>query len=264
MKYIISELDKAQWEALHGEEADKIFLDNPNQLVQDIEKNVDSCYQSIERVQSDISKFEEWCASDKYPQSLIEEFENAIRQAKEYICFTELLGDFFLIQMDVNTYSNQILTADNEWNWRVFARHFYTILYEHKNSVNRMLNVILNQALVVYGIDSAQYQNLKSEKKSFVKFINDNSEYAKSIRVTTDAHYDGIFVDRKTMIESMSYSKVVTLINNYLIKSTLLIHTIQPLIQKNENSLNGALKSVVGAMEKYLSSLQEKNVSSKK
>lgn len=256
MRYIISELDKAQWEALHGEKADRDMLDNSKHLEQDLEKNVDGCQLNIERVQSDIAKFEMWCASGKYPQSIVEEFKNVVSQAKAYVSFTELLGDFFLIQMDVNTYTNQILTADNEWEWRVFARHFYTILYEHQNSVNRMLNEILNQAFDVFGKDTTQYQNIKSEKKSFVKFINDNSEYAKSIRVTTDAHYDGIFVERKKKIESMSYSKVVTLINNYLIKSALLIHTINPLIQEKENSLNGALKSVVGTMESYLNSLK--------
>lgn len=259
MKYIISELDKAQWEALHGEEADKILLNNSNLLERDLEQNVDGCYLSIERVQSGISKFELWCTSGKYPQSIVEELKNAISQAKAYICFTELLGDFFLIQMDVNTYSKQILVANNEWEWRVYARHFYTILYEHKNSVNRMLNEILSQALDVFGKESALYQNLKSEKKSFVKLINDNSEYAKCIRVTTDAHYDGIFVDRKKKIESMSYSKVVSLINNYLIKSASLIHTILPLIQKKEDSLTGAMKSVIEAMESYLSSLSGKN-----
>lgn len=257
MKYIISELDKAQWEALHGEEADLVMLDNSRQLGQDLEKNVDGCQQSIERVQSDISKFEVWCASGKYPQFIVEEFKTAINQAKTYISFTELLGDFFLIQMDVNTYTNQILTADNEWEWRAYARHFYTILYEHQNSVNCMLNDILKQALDVFGKDSAQYQNLKSEKKSFVKFINDNSEYAKSIRVTTDAHYDGIFVDRKKMIESMSYSKVVNLINYYLKKSTLLVKSIQPLIQEREKTLNESLKSVIAAMESYVNNRKD-------
>lgn len=259
MKYIISELDKAQWEALHGEEADKILLNNSNQLGQDLEQNVDGCYLSIERVESDISKFELWSKNCKFPQPIVVEFENAVRQAKAYISFTELLGDFFLIQMDVNTYSKQILAADNEWEWRVYARHFYTILYEHQNSVNRMLNEILSQALDVFGKESDLYQNLKSEKKSFVKLINDNSEYAKCIRVTTDAHYDGIFADRKKMIESMSYLKVVALISNYLIKSSLLIHTIHPLIQNKEDSLTGAMQSVVEAMESYLSSLNGKN-----
>jgi len=256
MRYIITELDKAQWEALHGEGADQVMLDNSKQLGQDLEKNVDSCQQSIERIQSYIDKFEAWRANGKFTQSIVEELINSVSLAKTYISFTELLGDFFLIQMDVNTYTNQILTADNEWEWRVYARHFYTILYEHQNSVNCLLNDILNQALDVFGKDSVQYQNLKSEKKSFVKFINNNSEYAKSIRVTTDAHYDGIFVDRKKKIEEMSYSKVVTLINNYLIKSTLLIHTIHPLIQEKENSLIGSLKSVIEVMESYLSSLK--------
>lgn len=254
MRYIISELDKAQWDALHGEETDRLMLDNSKYLEQDLERNVDGCQQSIERVQFDIAKFDVWCESGKYPQSIVEEFNNAVSQAKAYISFTELLGDFFLIQMDVNTYTNQILTTDNEWEWRVFARHFYTILYEHQNSVNRMLNEILNQALDVFGKDSTQYQNFKSAKKSFVKIINDNSEYAKSIRVTTDAHYDGVFVDRKKKIESMSYSQVVTLINNYITKSSLLIHTIIPLIQEKEKSLTGALRSVVETMESYLNS----------
>ncbi len=256
MRYVISELDKAQWEALHGEEADQVMLDNSKQLGRDLETNVDGCQQSIERVQSDITKFEVWCASGKYPQFIVEELKNAVSQARTYIRFNELLGDFFLIQMDVNTYANQILTADNEWEWRVYARHIYTILYEHQNSVNRILNEIINQALDVFGKDSAHYQNLKSEKKSFVKFINDNSEYAKSIRVTTDAHYSGQFADRKKKIESMSYSKVVTLINNYLIKSALLLHSINPLIQENEKSLNGALKSIVETMESYLNGLK--------
>lgn len=259
MRYIISELDKAQWEALHGEEADQVMRDNSKQLGQDLEKNVDVCLQSIERVQSDIDKFEVWCESGRYPQFIVEELNNAVRLAEKYISFTKLLGNFFLIQMDVNTYGNQILRADNEWEWRVYARHFYTILYEHQNSVNHMLNEILNHALDLFGKESAQYQDLKTEKKSFVKFINDNSEYAKSIRVTTDAHYDGVFVDRKKKIESMSFSKVVTLINNYLIKSTLLIHNINPLIVEKENTLNGALKSVIEAMESHLSSLKGKN-----
>lgn len=254
MNYIISELDKAQWEALHGEKADQVLLGNSKQLGLVLDNNVESCQRSIERVQSYINQFEDCCANGKYPKPIVDEFEKAIIQAKTYISFTELLGNFFLIQMDVNTYSNHVLNADNEWEWRVFARHFYTIVYEHRNSVNHMLNDILNQALTVFGNDSTNYLNLKSEKKSFVKFINENSEYAKSIRVTTDAHFDGLFVDRKKIIELMSYSKVVTLINNYLKKTTLLIHAIQPLIQENEDSFNGAMESVIEAMKSYLRS----------
>ena len=120
-----------------------------------------------------------------------------------------------------------------------------------------MMNELLSQALDVFGKESTQYQNFKSEKKSFVKFITDYSEYAKSIRIATDAHYDGVFVDRKKMIESMSYSKVVALIKDYIIKSALLVRTINPLIQKKEESLNGALKSVISTMESYISGLKD-------
>lgn len=259
MKYNISEHDKVQWEALHGEKADHGMSDVSNLLAKELEKNVDSCHKSIDQVQSDIIKFEDWCASEKYPQSIVEELEKAIKQAKIYISFTEMLGSFYLIQMDVNTYTNHILIADDEWEWRTYARHFYTILYEHQNSVNRVLNVILNQSLEAFGKDSVQYKKLKSEKKEFVKIINENSEHAKRIRITTDAHYDGGFIERKEMIESMSYSKIVALINIYLVRSGLLVKSIQPLIVYKEKALNDSLKSVIKAMDSHISSLNGSN-----
>ena len=256
MTYKITENDKAQWEALHGEKANCGMSDVSNLLAKELEKNVDGCQKSIDQVRIDIIKFEDWCASEKYPQSIVEELKKSIEQAKIYIRFTEMLGSFYLIQMDVNTYTNHILIADDEWEWRTYARHFYTILYEHQNSVNRVLNVILNQSLEAFGKDSVQYKNLKLEKKEFVKIINENSEYAKNIRITTDAHYDGGFIERKEMIESMSYSTIVALINNYLVRSGLLVKSIQPLIEEKGKALNDTLESVIKAMESYISSLK--------
>lgn len=260
MNYSITEKDKAQWDALHGKKAGQGMADSSKLLRQELERCVDSCNQSIERVKTDIVKFQNWCESGKYPQNIVKEMKNAIDKATSYIHFTEMLGNYYLIQMDVNTYSNLVIVADGEWEWRAYARHFFTILYEHKDSVFRFLNIFLTQSKESFGENSDEYCQLKKEKKEFVSTINSNSDYAKEIRVIADAHYDEktSFSERKSLIESMSYAEVISLINDYLVKSALLMKSFQSLIGNNEKTLNSALNSVVNEMGKYLKELKSR------
>lgn len=258
MNYSITETDKVQWNALHGKKSEQGMAVSSKLLRQELEKCVDSCYQGIERVKTDIAKFQNWCESGNYSQSIVKEMKNAIDKATSYIQITEMLGNYYLIQMDVNTYSNLVIVADGEWEWRAYARHFFTILYEHKDSVFRFLNKFMNQSKESFGENSDEYCQLKNERKRFVSIINSNSDFAKDIRVTADAHYDEktSFIERKSLIESMSYAEVISLINDYLVQSTLLIKSLQSLIGNNENTLNLALNSVVNEMQKYLKDLE--------
>lgn len=260
MNYSITEKDKAQWDALHGKNAGQGMADSSKLLGQELESCVDGCYQSIERVKTDIGKFQNWCESGKYPQNIVNEMKNVIDKATSYVHFTEMLGNYYLIQMDVNTYSNLVIVADGEWEWRAYARHFFTILYEHQDSVFRFLNIFLNQSRESFGENSDEYCQLKKEKKTFVSTINSNSDYAKEIRVIADAHYDDMtgFSERKSLIESMSYAEVISLINDYLVQSALLMKSLQSLIGNNEKTLNSALISVVSEMEKSLKELKSR------
>lgn len=261
MNYSITETDKAQWDALHGKNAEQGMADSSKLLRQELENCVDSCHQSIKRVNTDIAKFQNWCDSGNYSPNIVVEMKNAIEKAISYVQFTEMLGNYYLIQMDVNTYTNLVIIASDEWEWRTYARHFFTILYEHKDSVFRFLNFFLNRSKETFGANSNEYCQLKIEKKKFVSIINENSDYAKEIRVISDAHYDNKtgFVERKSLIESISYAKVISLINNYLLQSALLMKSLQALISNNENTLNYALNSVVNEMKKYLENLDSTN-----
>lgn len=261
MNYSITETDRVQWDALHGKEAEQGMADSSKLLRQELEKCVDCCYQSIKRVKTDIAKFQNWCESGNYSQNIVKEMKNAIDKATSYIQFTEMLGNYYLIHMDVNTYSNLIIVTDGEWEWRAYARHFFTILYEHKDSVFRFLNIFMNQSKESFGENSDEYCQLKNERKKFVGIINRNLNFAKDIRVTADAHYDEKtgFLERKSLIESMSYADVISLINDYLVQSTLLIKSLQSLISNNENTLNSALNSVVNEMKKYLKDVESAN-----
>lgn len=260
MNYSITETDKAQWDALHGKKAEQGMGESSKLLRQELERCVDSCSQSIERVKTDIGKFQIWCESGDYPQNIVEEMKNAIDKANSYVQFTEMLGNYYLIQMDVNTYTNLVIVSDGEWEWRAYARHFFTILYEHKDSVFRYLNIFINQSKDTFGENSDEYCQLKKEKKQFVNTINRNSDYAKGIRVIADAHYDEKtgFLERKILIESMSYAGVISLINDYLVQSALLMKSLQSLIGNNEKTLNSALNSVVNEMAKCVNELRSR------
>ena len=45
--------------------------------------------------------------------------------------------------LDMYTYGTYCMLANDEWDWRAFARHFYTIIKEHPKTVNSQLNDIV-------------------------------------------------------------------------------------------------------------------------
>lgn len=129
--------------------------------------------------------------------------------------------------LDINTYGTYGILAENEWEWRTFARHFYTVLYEHSNSVNKSINEILR--IIKSSIEEGY--NLKSlieAKREYSAFITDNSEFAKQIRVNVDAHFDGDYIEHLGLITELSYSSFVGLFHTYNGKMQAFLHELKP------------------------------------
>ena len=129
--------------------------------------------------------------------------------------------------LDVNTYGTFSLLAQDEWDWRAFARHIYTIAYEHKSTVNKQINDIMR--IVQTGVDEHyDLTNLIEAKKDYSKYINETSGFAKQIRINADAHFDGDYTKRLVMIKGLSYNKVQELFLTYTSKMQAFLHELKP------------------------------------
>lgn len=154
-------------------------------------------------------------------------YRNGILKYENLSVLTKKVCEIYLIMLDVNTYGTYGIIAEDEWEWRTFARHFYTVLYEHSNSVNRSINEILK--IVKSSIEEGyNLTSLIEAKKEYSAFITDNSGFAKQIRVNVDAHFDGDYIEHLELITELSYSGFVGLFHTYNNKMQSFLHELKP------------------------------------
>lgn len=139
------------------------------------------------------------------------------------------VSEAYLMFLDVYTYGIYSLLTENEWDWRAFARHFYTILYEHPKTVNTQLNDIIR--ILKSDIDGGyDLTRIVNAKKGFSRFIDDNNGFAKQIRVNVDAHFDGNYRERLNLIKNLSYCDLFTLYYTYIDKMHVFLSELKPVL----------------------------------
>lgn len=169
--------------------------------------------------------------NDSIPYSTKKVYQDGIVKYENLSVLANKVSEIYLMLLDIYTYGTFIMLARDEWDWRAFARHFYTMLYEHSKTVNRHLNDILRILKENIG-ESYDFIGLVHAKKEFSAFIADKSEIAKQIRVNVDAHFDGDFIERLGLIQNLSYTSVITLYYEYNTKMHAFLATLEPALKK--------------------------------
>ncbi len=226
MKFNRSSIDEQLWQEFHAPAyADnqkcvkgllqKAYLKALDELTITIDENVRRIKQIQNLLNENISEEEKL------------HYRNGIAKYENLSILTKKVCEIYLIMLDVNTYGTYGIIAEDEWEWRTFARHFYTVLYEHSNSVNKSINEILRiiKSNIEEGYDLT---SLIEAKKEYSAFITDNSEYAKRIRINVDAHFDGDYIDHLGLITELSYSGFVGLFQAYYNKMQTFLHELKP------------------------------------
>lgn len=161
-------------------------------------------------------------------QKGVEKYENLTIVANK-------VREIYLMLLDMYTYGTYCMLANDEWDWRAFARHFYTIIKEHPKNVSSQLNYIIK--ILRDGIEK-EYDLTKviRAKKDFSSFIESNTQFANQIRVNVDAHFDGAFEERLKMIQDLSYYNFIELYYNYTNKMHEFLSELQPVLVEYRRS----------------------------
>lgn len=218
--------DKAKQAEFHTPEYVKTQLKVKNTMQADLIKAIDelsevasSNAERIERLKGALHD----CKTEAERQH----YQKGITGYENLSDLSNKVSEAYLMFLDVYTYGIYALLTENEWDWRAFARHFYTILYEHPKTVNSQLNDIIR--ILKSDIDSGyDITSIVDAKKAFSKFIEDNTGFAKQIRVNVDAHFDGDFHERLNLIKNLSYCELLTLYYTYIEKMHIFLSELRP------------------------------------
>jgi hypothetical protein len=230
MDFKNTSLDEAKRAEYHTPEFVKKQMLVKSQMQADLYKAIDELTSIVDPISDRIKRIRE-----KINKSIFEEekqiYQEGIEKYEELSSLSNKVSEVFVMLLDIYTYGAFGMLAKDEWDWRAFARHFYTILYEHSNTVNRQLNEIIRILKTTIG-KSYDLTSLIGSKKEFSKFIFDNSEFAKQIRVNVDAHFDGNFAERLQIIRNLSYSNFVALYYDYNSKMHAFLLELKPALAK--------------------------------
>lgn len=228
MEFNTSLLDKQKWAEFHTpafvaqqKQVKKMIQEGLISAIDELTNLTDSNAERIKQLQAQLT--------DDLPADRAQVIKDGIFKYENLTALTNKVCEIYLMLLDVNTYGTFCLLAQDEWDWRAFARHIYTIVYEHKTTVNKQVNDIMR--IVQTGVDeNYDLTNLTEAKKDYSKYINETSGLAKQIRVNVDAHFDGDFVGRLEMIKGLSYSKVLELFYTYNSKMQAFLHELKPVL----------------------------------
>lgn len=98
-------------------------------------KLIDSNAERIKQLQAQLT--------EDLPTDRTQILRDGIIKYENLTVLTNKVCEIYLMLLDVNTYGTFCLLAQDEWDWRAFARHVYTIVYEHKTTVNKQINDIM-------------------------------------------------------------------------------------------------------------------------
>lgn len=208
MKLKKSLQDKNQWDEFHSEKSILGLSSLKNTMHDTLVSALDEYTGIHEKGDETIARLNEHKSNKNIPQDIKDIIDKSIQKIQSEIEVSKRFANFYLVLLDINTYAYNCFLAKDDWEWRVFARHIYTVLYEHQNSIN----ILLNDVIRIVKEDVGNRFDIKPfvvTKKAFVKVIDDISDYAKVIRLNVDAHFDGSYEERLKLIEEMSYYEVV-------------------------------------------------------
>lgn len=230
MDFYNSDQDRLQWEKFHSPQFVKNQLQVKNTMQADIIKAIDELAEVSDSNLQRIKLLEE--AIDKSSsEDNIRFYKEGIAKYENLTVLAKMVSEIYLMLLDVYTYGTYAMLVKDEWDWRAFARHVYTILYEHSNTVNRQLNEIVK--ILKSNIDEDyDLSAVVKAKKDFSSFISEKSGFAKQIRIKVDAHFDGVFEERLNLIQNLSYSSILDLYHAYNSKMHAFLLELKPVLVK--------------------------------
>ena len=240
--------DKSQWDAFHTRKAVRKLTSMKETMHETLVSSIDVFLETLDRDKEEMTHMTELLSKNGLSQNIIGLIHLLQRKFQAEIDVTKKLANFYLLLMDVNTYEYNCLLAKDDWEWRVFARHIFTIIYEHKDAINPLLNDIVRTLKDELG-EQYDLSGLNKSKKEFVKVTGDVAKYAQSIRVNTDAHFDKEFEKRLKIIEEMSYVTVVKLLQDYWEKTSALLHEIKTTTLDLQNDVSSSMLEVACQMK---------------
>ena len=244
MNYINSDDDKAQWKALHEKGSDESLSKNAKAFRDEMSNFVDYFASVLKKDEKKIGIFEKLSHNDKYPENVKEKIAHVVELFKTSADIYGWYGNVCMIALDINEYSYHIILSKDEYEWRTFARHIYTILYEQQNTLFQQLNKYIKESKDIGGCENPDYQNLMSLRDEFVSFINSYKDLSKQVRVNTDAHFDQDFRNRLRIIEQLSYKSAIGICVEYLAKVGALMKAQMPFLIKMEERLTHEVTDV--------------------
>ncbi|WP_027455995.1 hypothetical protein [Xylanibacter brevis] len=242
MKFKTTPLDTAKRIEFHKPQFVKAQLKVKNLMQADLIKAVDELSEVVVSNDERINSLRELLKGN-ISEAKKELYNNAIVKYENLSVLADKVSEIYLMLLDIYTYGTYCMLAKDEWDWRAFARHLYTILNEHPKTVNKQLNDIL-QILKADVDETYDLSRVVQAKKEFSSFINDNLSFAKQIRINVDAHFDGGFTKRLNLIIDLSYSKVVELYYAYNSKMHAFLQELRPALLRLRQSADNSCYSL--------------------
>lgn len=234
MKFKSTPLDTAKRSEFNSPQFVKEQLKVKNLMQADLIKAVDELSEVVVSNGERINSLRE-LLKGSIPEEKKELWRNAIVKYENLSVLSTKVSEIYLMLLDIYTYGTFCMLAKDEWDWRAFARHFYTILNEHPKTVNKQLNEILQILKADVG-ENYDLSSVMQAKKEFSSFINDNISFAKQIRINVNAHFDGDYTERLNLITELSYSRVVELYYAYNSKMHAFLKELRPALLRLRKS----------------------------
>ena len=230
MEFSSSPLDQQKRNEFHTKAFIQDQIKVKNDAHADLIKALDELAEVSDQNTERINKLNE-IISHGVSAEFVKLYQEAITKYENLSVLALKVSEIYLMLLDVYTYGTYGMLADSEWDWRAFARHFYTMLFEHISTVNSYLNIIIK--ILKQGIgDVYDVETVDQAKKDFSSFIENNSKFAKQIRVNVDAHFDGDYKEHLGLIRSLSYSDFIALYIEYISKMDAFLKALKPAIER--------------------------------
>ena len=218
--------DKAKFIEFHTLQHTRDLLQVKSMVQADLMKAIDELTEVIEANEKRVKQLQEGLENN-LSEDKKQLYINGIERYRDLSILANKVSEIYLMQLDIYTYGTYFILAKDEWDWRAFARHLYTILKEHPDTVNKQLNVIINILQKGIGKDY-DLKSLIRAKKDFSSFIDGNIKFANQIRVNVDAHFDGDFKERLKLITNLTYYNVFELYYAYNSKMHEFLKQLKP------------------------------------
>ena len=226
MKFDSTQQDTQKWAEFHSSEFAKKQMLLKRMMQDDLIKAIDELAE-VEASNAKRIELLKESLNDNISENKRQIIESGIVKYESLTIVANKVSEVYLMLLDMYTYGTYCMLANDEWDWRAFARHFYTIIKEHPKTVSSQLNDIVRilKNNMEKGYDLAK---LIRAKKGFTSFIESNAQFANLIRVNVDAHFDGAFEERLKLVQALSYYSFIELYYTYTSKMHEFLSELRP------------------------------------